>query len=240
MEDQSYITLTRQTGLLREMQVVANNIANAATTGYRQEGVVFSEYVRSVDNAASVSMGQGNVGTTSIEQGALRETGGRFDFAIEGDGFFLIETPDGVRLTRSGAFSPSANGDLVNMDGYPVLDAGGAPVFVPGDAVDISVGPDGTLSADGALLGQIGLVRPLDSKDLVRQGGVLFNAESGFEPSDSARMLQGFLEGSNVETITQLARMIEIQRAYEMGQSFLETEDERVRRTMDAMIKQNT
>lgn len=238
--DQSYITITRQIGLMREMQVVANNIANAATSGYRQEGVVFSEYVRSVDNRASVSMGQGNVGTTSLSQGTLTETRGTFDLAIEGDGFFLIETPDGERLTRAGAFSPSANGDLVNMDGYRVLDAGGAPVFVPGDAQSISVGPDGTLSADGALLGQVGLVSPIEPKDLIREGGVMFRADTGFEPADNARILQGFVESSNVETITQLARMIEVQRAYELGQSFLETEDERVRRAMDAMVKQNS
>ena len=239
MDNQSYITLTRQTGLLREMQVVANNIANANTTGFRQEGVVFSEYIGRVENAASISMGQGNVGTTSYAQGALRQTGGTFDFAIEGDGFFLVATPDGERLTRAGAFSPSANGDLVTVDGYAVLDAGGAPVFVPGDAESITVSPDGTLSADGAPIGQIGLVRPIDAQEMQRESSVLFRSDAGFEPAETARVMQGFVENSNVETITQLARMVEVQRAYEMGQSFLDAEDERVRRAMDAMVKQN-
>lgn len=239
MDNQGYITLTRQMGLMREMQVVANNIANAATNGFRQEGVTFSEYVRSVDDGASVSMGQGNVGTTAFDQGTLSETGGTFDFAIEGDGFFLIETAKGERLTRAGAFSPNGEGDLVTMDGNRVLDVGGAPLFVPPDAQTISVSPDGTISADGLLVGQMGLVMPTEPKDMVRESGVMFRADTGFEPAENGRIMQGFVENSNVETITQLARMIEVQRAYELGQSFLETEDERIRRAMDTMVRQN-
>lgn len=237
MDSQGYVTLTRQTGLLREMQVVANNIANASTTGFRQEGITFSEYVGRIEGGPSISMGQGNIGETSFAQGALTKTAGTFDFAIEGDGYFLVETPNGQRLTRAGAFSPSAAGDLVTMDGYPVLDAGGAPVFVPPDAETISVSSDGTISADGQLVGQLGLVAPTDPKSLTREGGVLFDAGGAIEPVDNPKILQGFVENSNVEAITQLARMVEIQRAYELGQSFMETEDERIRRAMDTMIR---
>ncbi len=237
MDSTGYITLTRQSGLMREMQVVANNIANAATTGFRQEGVIFSEYVRGMQGGESLSMGQGNVRNTSLEQGALTQTGGTFDFAIEGDGYFLIETPDGERLTRAGSFTPNGAGDLVTHDGYRVLDAGGAPVFIPPDVQSIAVSPDGTISADGLLVGQIALVAPTDTSGMTRQSGVMFSADDGFEPTEAARVLQGFIEASNVDPIGQLARMIEIQRAYEMGQSFLDSEDERVRRAMDAMMK---
>ncbi|MEP5731447.1 MAG: flagellar hook-basal body complex protein [Sulfitobacter sp.] len=235
MEHAGYTTLSRQSGLAREMQIVANNIANAATTGYRAEGLIFSEYVQSVDQGPSVSIGQGNVHNTSFEQGALTKTAGTFDLAIEGDGYFLIETPRGERLTRAGAFSPSANGDLVTYDGFPVLDAGGAPVFVPQGA-DIAISPDGTLSADGTPLGQIGVVRPLDPENMLREDGVMFRADGGIEPSETARVLQGFVENSNVNAVYQLARMIEVQRAYELGQSFLETEDERVRTAMKSLM----
>lgn len=234
MENSGYTTLSRQSGLAREMQIVANNIANSATTGFRSEGMIFSEYIKPMDRGASLSMGQGNVRNTSFEQGALTQTGGTFDFAIEGDGYFLVETPGGERLTRAGAFSPSANGDLVTYDGYRVLDAGGAPLFVP-PGTNIAVSGDGTLSADGTPLGQIGIVRPIDASDLEREDGVMFRTEAGFEPSDSARVLQGFVENSNVNAVSQLARMIEVQRAYELGQSFLESEDERVRAAMKAL-----
>ncbi len=234
MENTGYTTLSRQSGLAREMQIVANNIANAATTGFRAEGLIFSEYVQSVDAGVSLSIGQGNIGNTSFEQGPLTQTNGTFDLAIEGDGFFLVETPAGERLTRAGAFSPSGEGDLMTYDGYRVLDAGGTPVFVP-PGETIAVASDGTLSANGAPIGQVGIVRPLDASAMVREDGVMFRADAGFEPSESARVLQGFVENSNVSAIGQLARMIEVQRAYELGQSFLESEDERVRTAMKSI-----
>ncbi len=235
MESAGYTTLSRQRGLAREMQIVANNIANAATTGYRSENLIFSEFIRPVENGASYSIGQGNISSTSFEQGTLTQTGNPFDMAIEGDGYFLVETPQGERLTRSGAFSPSANGDLVTGDGLRVLDAGGAPLFIPPGA-DVAIAADGTLSADGTPLGQIGIMRPIDPNNMIREDGVMFRADAGFEPSPTARILQGFVENSNVSSITQLTRMIEVQRAYELGQSFLETEDERVRAALKSLM----
>lgn len=237
MDNAGYTTLTRQSGLMREMQVVANNIANANTTGYRQEGVIFSEYVQAVEEGPSLSMANGNVRNTSYAQGVLTQTGGQFDFAIEGDAFFLIETPQGERLSRAGSFTPNAEGDLVTNDGYRVLDAGGAPVFIPPDASDLSVASDGTISAGGTPLGQLGLVIPVDPTEMTRQSGILFDAPSGVEPAENGRVVQGFLEGSNVNSVLQIARMIEVQRAYEMGQSFAEAEDERIRTAIKALTK---
>lgn len=236
MDNAGYTTIARQAGLLREMQITANNIANAATSGYRQEGLIFSEYVTGVQGGQSLSVGYGNVRATSFQQGTLRQTGGTFDFAIEGDAFFLIATPEGERLTRAGSFTPNGAGDLVTYDGYQVLDAGGAPIFIPpGQAIAVS--GDGTISADGNFLGQIGLVVPNDPGAMVREGGVMFRAEAGFAPSETARVAQGFLESSNVDSIGQLARMVEVQRAYELGASFLESEDERIRTAIASLTK---
>lgn len=237
MESAGYTTLTRQTGLLRELQVVANNIANAATTGYRQEGLIFSEFVKRTEGGPSLSMARGNVRMTSMLQGPLTPTGGMLDLAIEGEGFFLIETPSGERLTRAGNFTLSAQGDLVTPDGFRVLDAGGAPVFIPPDATSIGLSPDGTLSDNGRPLAQIGLVRPVNSFDMIREDGVMFRADGGFEPVEEGHVLQGFLEGANVDPIGQVARMIEVQRAYEMGQSFLDSEHERVTSALDSFIR---
>lgn len=237
MENASYTTLTRQSGLMREMQIVANNIANSATTGYREEGVVFSEYVKRIDGAPSLSMATANVRNTSMMQGTLTQTGGQFDFAIEGDGFFLVETPVGERLTRNGSFSPNGQGELVTNDGYRVLDGGSAPIFIPPNATDLSVSSDGTVSSNGRPLAQIGLFMPIDPHEITREDGVMFRADKGIEPAESGVILQGFLEGSNVNPISQIARMIEVQRAYEMGQSFLDAENDRVRNALKTFVK---
>jgi len=229
MDNAGYTTLTRQAGLLREMQAVAHNIANLSTTGYRGEGVIFAEYVQSTGAGASLSMASADVRNTDLAQGPLTQTGGRFDFAIEGPGFFLVETPTGPRLTRAGAFTPNEAGELSTPDGYRLLDAGGAPVFVPPDASDVTLASDGTLSANGRALTEIGLYQPADPADLTRQSGTLFDAPGGTEPVFGSVVLQGFVENSNVDPIWEVARMIEVQRSYELGQSFLEREDERIR-----------
>ncbi|WP_170386770.1 flagellar hook-basal body complex protein [Ruegeria atlantica] len=235
--DTAYTTLSRQSGLMNEMRLVANNIANANTTGYRAQGLVFSEFVRDLPGNPSLSMARAEARNTSLQQGLLTETGGQFDFAIEGDGFFMVETPSGNRLTRAGAFSPSAEGDLVTMDGHRLLDGNGAPVFIPPDAASIDVGSDGTLSIEGQLLGQIGVYRVADPKTLVREGSTQFRAEGEIDPIENPVVLHRFLEGSNVNAVEQVTRLVEIQRAYELGQSFLETEDERLRGALKALMR---
>ena len=236
MENATYATLARQSGLMGELRLIANNIANASTTGYRAEGLAFSEYVAALGpGQRSLSMAAARVRTTDITQGSLTQTGGAFDLAIEGDGYFLIETPDGERLTRAGSFTPNGEGDLVTMDGLRVLDAGGAPVFIPQGAGPIGIASDGTISAGNDPVGQIGLVVPNDPLEVTRQSGTLFVAPGGVAPAPDGRLLQGFLEASNVNPIHQISRMIEVQRAYELGQQFLEREDERLRKVIDAV-----
>lgn len=235
MDNAGYVSLTRQSGLMREMQALAHNIANAATTGFRKEGVIFAEYVVAPDgDGPSLSMARADARYISDAPGPIKRTGGVFDFAIQGGGFFQVDTPDGVRLTRAGSFAPDAGGNLATPDGHPLLDAGGAPVFVPPDARAITLAGDGTLSADGRPVAQLGLMRPADPNSLQREAGVLFRAEA-LEPVEDGQMIQGFVEGSNVSAITEIARMIEVQRAYEMGQTFLDNEDQRIRSVIQTL-----
>lgn len=230
MDNASYTMLTRMSGLRRELQVVAHNIANSATTGYRKEGVVFSEFVVGLGrDEPSLSMALGNTRQTLQLQGAMSQTNGRFDFAVEGDGFFQLETAQGPRLTRAGLFTPNAAGELVNPDGHRLLDAGGAPIFVPPDARDVTMARDGTLSADGVPIGQVGLFQPADPVTMSRAAGTLFAVEGEIIPAEDPQILQGFLEESNVNPMIELSRMIEVQRAYERGQRMLDREDERIK-----------
>lgn len=227
MDAAGYTTLTRQTGLQREIQAIANNLANSATTGFRREGVIFAEHVRQLDDAPSLSMARASGRNIDLTQGELSVTGGTFDFAIQGEGFFLLETPQGNRLTRAGAFTPNGTGDLVNPDGYRLLDAGGAPVFVPAGPGKISLAEDGTLSRAGEPITRIGLWLPADPTDLRHEGGTVFATDGGEVPAEGGSLLQGQVEGSNVNPFAEVARMIEVQRAYEAGQGFLDREHDR-------------
>ncbi len=230
MDNAIYTTLGRQSGLLREMQVIANNIANVSTTGYRREAVVFAEHVSSLeDGGPSLSMANGTGRATDDRQGPLSRTNATFDFAIEGEGFFLLLTPEGERLSRAGSFGPTAEGELAAPDGARLLDLGGAPIFVPPDARTITLAPDGTLAADGQPIAQVGVFRPVDPLAISREHGTRFESREGWEPIEEPKLLQGFVEGSNVAAVTEMARMIEVQRSYELGQSFLDSEDERIR-----------
>ena len=230
MDNASYTMLTRMSGLKRELQLVANNIANTATTGYRKEGVLFSEFVVGMGQTEpSLSMALGNTRQTVQLQGSMSQTNGQFDFAIEGDGFFQLETAQGPRLTRAGIFTPNAAGELVNPDGHRVLDAGGAPIFVPPNARDVSMARDGTLSADGVPVAQLGLVVPADPVTMTRAAGTLFAVDGDVTPVEAPQILQGFLEQSNVDPMIEMSRMIDVQRAYEQGQNLLQREDERIK-----------
>lgn len=235
MDNIGYTTLTRQTGLMREMEIVAQNIANISTTGFRREGMIFSEYVNRLDGEPSLSMASGNTRLVDLTQAGLSMSGGTYDLAIQGTGFFLIQTPDGERLTRAGAFTPAADGSLVTPDGYPVLDTGGTAVVVPPNARSVAVSQDGTVSADGVAVARIGLWQPLDPLNLIHVAGTMFSADAGVEPAEGGTILQGMLEDSNVEPVTEIARMIAVQRAYEMGQSLLDREDARVRAVIQTL-----
>lgn len=239
MDNSYYTTLSRQSGLMHQMQSVANNIANMSTTGFRREGVIFSEYVHDTGRAQkSLSMAGSQTRHVDLNQGTLDQTGGQFDFAIDGPGFFLVETPEGERLTRAGHFTPNEQGDLVTPDGYLVLDAGGAPVFIPPDARSIATSADGTLSADGRPIGQLGVWQPVDAKTLEHQAGTRFAAGDVEPVIEGFQIRQGFLEDSNVNPVSEITRMIEVTRAYELGQSFLDKEDERIRSVVSTLGRQ--
>ncbi|RYH07488.1 flagellar hook-basal body complex protein [Tropicimonas sp. IMCC6043] len=233
-----YVTLSRQSGLMQEIQAVANNIANMSTTGFRREGIVFSEFIKAgADANQSVSLAAARGRHLDLTQGTLEPTGGVFDVAIEGEGFFVVGTPDGERLTRAGQFVPGENGDLMTPDGHVVLDEGGAPIFIPPDAIGLAIASDGTISAEGRPIARLGISIPADPSELKREGATLFFAAGDLEPVEDARVLQGFLEGSNVNPVVEIARMIEVQRAYELGQSFTDREGKRLSSLIDMLSR---
>lgn len=239
MESGTFTTLSRQTGLLRALDVIAGNMANTATTGYRGGAILFSEFVRDTGpGQKSVSMAAARAEVIADRQGALKQTGRPLDVGIEGPGFFQVETPAGARLTRAGQFTTTAEGILVNPAGHALLDDGGAPIFIPPGLRALAIAADGTISGDGAPLARIGLWMPDSESRLERSGDAGFRADGPVAPApEDTRLRQGALEQSNVDPVAEMARMIVVQRAYELGQEFLDREDKRVREMMQALNK---
>jgi len=234
MSNAIYATLTRQDGLLREMQVIANNVANASTTGYKSNHAIFAEHIAATNGeGGSVSMGSLSGHNHDLSQGAMKHTGGQFDMAIHGDGFFVLETPAGERLTRAGAFQLSADGNLVDAFGNQVMAAGGGAIAIPEEVTRISIAPDGTISSGQEIFGQIGVVRA--NGQIAQEGGTMFLAAEGYEQIEEPNVIQGALEQSNVSSILEISRLIEVQRAYEAGQSLIEKEDERINQLIKTM-----
>ena len=230
MDNAIYVNLTRMDGLRSELQVIANNIANLSTPGYKQEGLIFSEYIEGLETAnTSLSMATAEVQRTDFSQGPLTQTNGPLDFAIDGEGFFLVEYNGGQALSRAGNFKQNAAGELVAATGHRLLDQGGSPIFVPPDAQQVKLSTDGVLSADGQFITNIGVFLPAPGDEPKRVGNTMFSIASPPVAAETVTLMQGFQEDSNVDAVLELARLIEVHRAYEEGSNLNKSEDERIR-----------
>jgi flagellar basal-body rod protein FlgF len=228
MDHALLVGLSRQTALRRELDVVSNNIANVNTTGYKADGAVFSEYLDSGAQAGQfgvqdrrLSFTQDTASWTDMSAGPLQRTGNALDVAIEGNGFLVVQTPQGERYTRNGAMQINAQGELVTSVGHRVLGDSGPIVFNTNDR-DITINPDGSIrvregiNPADASRGKLRLATFSDQRRLRKEGSSLFVAPDTMQPQPStdARVVQGALEKSNVRSVLEMSRMIEVTRSY--------------------------
>lgn len=231
IENAQLIGLSRQIALQRQMDVVANNIANLNTTGFKAEQILFEEYVMPVarDNDfpnldQPLSYVQDWATVHDLTSGGVVQTGNDLDVALNGDGFFAVQTVGGERWTRAGAFQLNNQGTLVDLSGNPVLGTGGPITFGP-DEIGITIAADGTISSSAGAKGQLRIVEFDNAQALTREG---YNLFSGGQPVANAgtRVMQGHIERSNVSGVAEMAEMIRVQRAYESAASLAQKQDE--------------
>ena len=234
METTSLIALSKQAAIRRSMSVIANNLANMNTTGYKGEKMMFVEHL--VRSPGGTKIGGDKLAfvrdvatVRDLSEGDFKKTGNPLDLAIHGDGFFVIGTPGGERYTRNGNFQIGSDGQLVTRKGDPVLSDGGAPFFLsPGDSqIDIDSG--GTLSTENGELGKISVVSFANRRDMRLIAEGLYSSRQQANPVEEANISQGMLEGSNVQPIVEMTRMIEVHRSYEGTKSFIQKEDDRLK-----------
>lgn len=220
MENALLIGLSRQMALRRQMDVVANNIANLETPGYKGETLKFEEYVQPAAETQNLTQPTADVSyvldATVIRNfvaGQMKPTGNPLDVAINGTGWFVIDTPQGELYTRDGHFTLNEEGMLVTAEGHPVLGTSGTLVF-SAEETGIAIATDGTISTSAGEKGKLRIVSFEDENVLLKEGSNTFSSATPGVDIETPRVTQGFVEGSNVNAVSEMARMIEVSRSY--------------------------
>lgn len=226
MQSGLYVGISSQIALERRLNTIADNMANMNTVGFRATEVKFDEVLSSTRNELNAKVAfvtQGN-DYLSTRTGQLQETGNALDFAIKGDAWFSIDTPAGQALTRDGRFTMRETGELVSLMGYPILDAGGAPIQLNRNGGPPTVGADGRIMQGGQTVAMLGLF----SADLSQ--GFIRADNSGVFPTDNPQpvvdsydvaVVQGYVEGSNVNGLSEMTQLIQVNRAFEAISSLM-------------------
>lgn len=227
METISYVALSGQVALERRMAALANNVANAGTVGYRGEGFHVGTWLDRTSRLPTAFAADGDAHVMTGSGGLVR-TGNPLDVAIQGQAFLAVQTPDGVVYTRDGRMQMLPTGELVSLNGYPVLDPGGAPLVANPAAGPPEIGRDGMINQDGRRVGAIGLF----AVDM--QSGYRRYENSGFIPAATPEpivsftqdgVVQGFTESANVNPVLEMTNLIRITRAFEAMAAALEQND---------------
>jgi flagellar basal-body rod protein FlgF len=239
MDNSLLVSLSQQLAAYRAMDVIANNLANASTPGFKRESAKFEEYVTHMRPAE----GQTGPQTLSfvkdagiardLSVGTISNTGAPFDLAINGKGYFAIQTTQGLRYTRDGHFSLNAEGQLVNEDGQALQGEGGAITITPDDG-DVQISPDGTVSGKTGQIAKVRLVNFADEHALVKEGANLYSTTQVAGTADGS-IRQGALESSNVQPVIEISHMVEVMRAYEATATLSKSQEDLMRQAIDKL-----
>ena len=226
MQSGLYVSLSSQMALERRLTTIADNMANVNTVGFRATEVKFDEVLSKTQNDINAKIAFVNQGNDylSMKNGELQQTGNTLDFAVKGDAWFAINTPVGQVLTRDGRFTIKETGELVSVRGYPVLDAGGAPIQLNRAGGPPTVGADGKVMQDDRQVATIGLFTADITKGFVRfenSGVSMVDEPQPVVDNPEVSVMQGYLENSNVNGIGEMTQLIQVNRAFESISSLM-------------------
>ena len=244
MENGIFVGLSRQMALERQMDLIANNIANITTPAFKGERMVFVEYLAPTDDGQTLSYVQDLAQMRDTREGSFTPTGNTYDLAIKGDGYFVVRTDQGDRYTRNGHFTLNDAGELATSDGHPVLDVSGQPINIPEDAVNVTIAKDGTISAGASEafetsteIGQVRMVTFADQQQLQLEGNTLYSTDETPLPATNAEIQQGMVEESNVQPVSEITRMIATHRAYDATQNMLSIADDLEKLSIEVLTR---
>ncbi len=232
MENATYIALSRQSGLRRQMEVVANNIANMDTPGFKAQRLMFQQYLSGSDTPGGqgeVSMVIDQASLRDMAPGALNRTGNQLDVAIMGEGYLVVDTPAGPRYTRNGRLGVDTEGRLIDINGYAVMDQQNRPIDLPRFDEQVTISANGDIATSEGQVGTIRLVQFDNESAMAPLGGGLLVTNEVPKEAEDTTLAQGMLEQSNVVPIMEMTRMIHVSRSYKSVQKLIDTEHERQR-----------
>jgi flagellar basal-body rod protein FlgF len=240
MDNASLVTLSYQLAAFRSMDVIANNIANVSTPGFKRESTKFEELVQQVrpsDDPGSprtLSFVRDAGVVRDLSEGSLQTTGSPFDLAISGKGYFAVQTAAGERYTRNGHFTLNADGIIVNEQGDPLLGDGG-PISISTDDGNITIGADGTVTGKQGQIAKVRLVDFADERAMTKEGASLYSTTQTPISAANAVLSQGMLETSNVQPVVEISRMIEVMRSYEATATLSQSTDDMKRQAIQKL-----
>lgn len=235
IENTTYIVLSRQDAMRRQLDIIANNIANANTTAFKSEQLLFQEFLVDGENGNKISFVT-DIGTArDLSEGEFMRTQNPLDIAIRGSGYLIVDAPEGPRYTRNGALRVDAEGFLVSSYGYKVLDDKDKPIQIDPNDPQLSIAPDGTITGGVGPLGRLGLVTFENEQNLKQVGAGMYTTDDDPIEAEDVRIEQGMLENSNVEAILEMTRMIQLSRSYQSAQSMVTREDDVRRRGIERL-----
>jgi flagellar basal-body rod protein FlgF len=247
MENPSYIALSQQMALRRQMDVLATNIANVSTPGYKADRIMFAELVAGTAPYPVSPVGGRPPGLSFVREigmlrdtseGGMTQTGNPLDLAISGPGFFAVETPAGPRYTRAGAFRLDQDGRIVTADGYALLDQQNRPISIPPGDTRIEISAKGAVVTEGGEAGRIQIAHFENEQAMRKIGAGLYESDEDPLPADaSAEIHQGMIEASNVKAVSELTAIMEIMRRYQSAQKIIDTEHELGRRAIEKLAR---
>lgn len=225
MNDASSVALSAQLAVLHESDVIANNLANISTTGYKGQHLAFSQYLSQTSDGTPVAYVQEQAIARDPSQGTITTTNNRLDIAIRGEGYFTVQTPLGDRYTRNGHFQLDSTNQVVTSQGYAVLTDNGAPIIVPQGTGEITIGADGSVSTPKAgQIGKLGVITFADQQAMTETSGGYYTTTQATQPKpDETKLMQGSLEGSNIEPIIEITRLLNAQRSVDYTKTFVQT-----------------
>jgi flagellar basal-body rod protein FlgF len=239
MDNGLMLALQAQRVQQRRMDVAANNLANVATSGFKADGLVMEfedgTTAHTLDEPSNVLFVRDIALMRDMRQGPIAMTGNPLDIAIEGEGFIMVEGPEGPLYTRDGALSLTGDGRLVTSEGRAVLNSGGAPIVFDPQGESPSIGRDGAIRVAGVEAGRIGVVQFAAPGALSKVGDNLWDAQGQASETFEGVVLQGALEGSNVRPVIELTRLIEISRAYQSAAKIVSDADDLRKRAIQTL-----